>query len=49
LVFGMNLEQRRKARGQKTKQVVPTWVWDPTRTREVEGGPLSPKLGRDMP
>jgi hypothetical protein len=26
LVFGMNLEQRRKARGQKTKQVVPTWV-----------------------
>jgi hypothetical protein len=26
LVFGMNLEQRRKARGQKTKQVIPTWV-----------------------
>ena len=26
LVMGMNLEQRRKARGQKTKQVVPTWV-----------------------
>ena len=26
LVFGMNLEQRRKARGQKTKQGIPTWV-----------------------
>ena len=26
MVFGMNLEQRREARGQKTKKVVPTWV-----------------------
>jgi len=26
LVMGMNLEQRRKARGQKTKQGIPTWV-----------------------
>ena len=26
MVFGMNLEQRRESRGQKTKKVVPTWV-----------------------
>jgi len=30
LVMGMNLDQRRKARG-KTKSSIPTWVWDPTR------------------
>jgi hypothetical protein len=26
MVFGMNLDQRRQARNEKTKKVVPTWV-----------------------